>query len=87
MTENAAEPFNPCRHTLFIAHDEGVEYMSKLASDKLGIGSAEEAMESEDSIDELTDRILIPDAVKFAAYAGPPSGYGDYVGFAALDDD
>lgn len=87
MSEDAAEHYQPCPHTLFLAHDEGFEYMSDRAAASLGVNSIDEAMEREESIDELTDLIKVPDSVKFAAYVGPPGGFGDYVGFATLDDE
>ena len=77
----------PCQHTLFMAHDEGFEYLSDRAAAILGVTSIDEAMEREESIDEMTDLIKVPDSVKFAAYVGPPGGFGDYVGFATLDDE
>jgi hypothetical protein len=86
-SENATEHYQPCPHTLFLAHDEGFEYLSDRAAAILGVTSIDEAMEREESIDELTDLIKVPDSVKFAAYVGPPGGFGDYVGFATLDDE
>jgi hypothetical protein len=86
-SENATEPYQPCPHTLFLAHDEGFEYLSERAAASLGVNSIDEAMEREESIDELTDLVKAPDSVKFAAYVGPPGGFGDYVGFATLDDE
>ena len=90
VVENDGEELfeiDPCKHTLFIAHDEGFEYLSDRAAASLGVNSIDEAMEREESIDELTDLIKVPDSVKFAAYVGPPGGFGDYVGFATLDDE
>lgn len=87
MSEAAFNPYQPCPHTLFLAHDEGIEYLSERAAASLGVESIEEAMEREESVDELTDKVAIPDAVKFAAYVSPPSGFGDYVGFATVDAD
>lgn len=86
MSENAPDPYKPCPHTLFLAHDEGFEYLSDRAMASLGVNSIDEAMELEESIDEITDMIQVPDSLKFAAYASPPAGFGDYVGFATLDD-
>ena len=34
----------------------------------------------------LTDKVTISDPVKIASYVGPPSFFGDYVGFAPLED-
>jgi hypothetical protein len=87
MSENAAEPYRPCPHTLFLAHDEGFEYLSERAAVSLDVQSIEEAMEREESVDELTDKVTVRDAVKFAAYVSPPGQFGDYVGFATIDEE
>lgn len=87
MRDDAPEPYKPCPHTLFLAHDEGIEFLSERAAASLGVSSIDEAMEREESVDELTDRIALPDAVKFAAYVSPPGQFGDYVGFATLDEE
>jgi len=79
---------HPCAHTLFIAHDEGFEYRSGLFDEALGlVGIDSDDIElPEHGIDGLTDRASIADSVKFAAYVGPPSGFGSYVGFAPSDE-
>jgi hypothetical protein len=79
---------NPCRHTLFIAHDEGFEYRSPRFDEKLGLVNVtdEDIDLSEKGIDELTDEVAMADAIKFASYVGPPSGFGSYVGFAPIEE-
>lgn len=80
---------DPCPHTLFFCHDMGFEYRSSRFDEALGIVGidGEDLGEEEGGYDALTDRVDLPDAIKFAAYQGPPSGYGTYVGFAPLDGD
>jgi hypothetical protein len=71
-----------CEHTLFVAHDEGFEYRSVAFDKHLGFeGLDDDAIQEKGGPDELTDQITIPDAIKFAAYVGPPSSFGSYVGF------
>ena len=80
---------NSCRHTLFVAHDEGFEYRSPRFDDDLGIAGLEAFEEGfpEGDLDTVTDRVSITDAVKFAAYSGPPGEMGSYVGFAPVEGD
>jgi hypothetical protein len=79
---------NPCRHTLFIAHDEGSEYRSPRFDENLGLVdvTSEDIDLPEKGIDGLTDEVAVADAIKFASYVGPPSGFGSYVGFAPLEE-
>jgi hypothetical protein len=79
---------NPCRHTLFIAHDEGLEYRSPRFDENLGLVNVtdEDIDLPEKGIDGLTDEVAMADAIKFASYVGPPSGLGSYVGFAPLEE-
>lgn len=74
----------PCPHTIFIANDEGFEYRSELFDKSLGlVGVDNDKIQlPESGIDGLTDQLSISDAIKLAAYVGPPSGLGSYVGFA-----
>ena len=80
---------HPCSHTLFIAHDEGFEYRSRLFDEALSlVGIQSHDIElPEHGIDGLTHRVAIADSVKFTAYVGPPSGFGLYVGFAPNETD
>jgi len=87
-TENDGEMANPCPHTLFIAHDEGFEHRDARFDANLNIFGVEDddLKLPENGIDGLTDSVTISDAVKFAAYVGPPSFFGSYVGFAPLEE-
>ena len=84
-SDNSGEAWcEPCPHTLFIAHDMGFEYRSKRINDQLDLPEDEDEMDLPDNgIDGLTDQLEFDDAVKFAAYVGPPSFYGTYVGFSS----
>jgi hypothetical protein len=78
----------PCAHTLFVAHDEAFEFRSDRFNKLLELPDDHENIALPDKgIDGLTDSVWIDDAVKFAAYVGPPSFYGSYVGFAPLDEE
>jgi hypothetical protein len=78
----------PCRHTVFVACDEGFEYRSPAFNEKLGlVNVADGDIElPEKGIDGLTDELTIPDAIKFASYVGAPSFFGSYVGFAPVEE-
>jgi hypothetical protein len=77
----------PCIHTLFVGHDEGFEYRSERFNAQLVLPKDDDEINlSNKGIDGLTDQTAFDDAVKFAAYVGPPSGFGSYVGFAPVDD-
>lgn len=93
--ENEEPTVSPCPHTLFIAHDMGFEYRSQRFNQSMGFeldtDSGLDDIEDQlgdafDGVDGLTDKVSIVDAVKFAAYVGPPSGYGSYVGFAPVEE-
>ena len=92
--KNLDDPSNPkldpCPHTLFIAHDVGFEFRSKRFNENLDITDDDEFWfpdgEDDDGIDSFTDKVTISDSVKIASYVGAPSGAGDYVGFAPLED-
>jgi hypothetical protein len=75
----------PCRHTLFVAHDEGFAYRAARFDEDIGLSDEDAALEA--GIDALTDRVSLPDAVKFASYVSAPSEFGCYVGFAPVDSD
>jgi hypothetical protein len=77
---------NPCAHTLFVAHDEAFEYRSERFNVQLNLPEDGDDIELPDKgIDGLTDQASFNDAIKFAAYVGPPSFFGSYVGFASED--
>lgn len=83
---------SPCKHLLFVAHDEGFEYRSAAFNKNLNIID----IASDDIYDHfgddwqgydgLTDKVTIPDAVKFASYVSAPSFFGAYYGFSPLDE-
>jgi hypothetical protein len=75
---------NACKHTLFIAHDMGLEYRSQLFEQNLGISGIEndDIQLPEHGWDGLTDQVSVTDAIKFASYVGAPSGSGTYIGFS-----
>lgn len=81
----------PCLHTLFVASDFGFEYRSPRLDENLGIsGVSDQELEAGadwEGFDALTDRVILPDAVKFASYAGAPSFLGGYVGFAPVEEE
>ena len=87
----------PCEHTLFIAHDEGYEYVSDRVVAQLRIKGFEVSIEDgrveiEPPVDQeenaspefVTDDLEFTDGLKVASYVGPPSGFGSYVGFAPV---
>ncbi len=90
----------PCVHTLFVGHDEVFEYASEEFKAHIRaiiekIEDPEEREEYEDfdetdlvyDVDGLTDRVTLPDSIKFAVYMGPPAQFGSYVAFVALGED
>jgi hypothetical protein len=89
----------PCDHTLFVAHDEGFEFLSERAASNLGAKGytfhhhdsgvfdiANADPQATDMPDGVTDAIDIPDSVKIASYTPAPSFMGAYVGFAPVHD-
>jgi hypothetical protein len=90
-------PVTPCPHTVYVAHDEGWEYLSKIGEQVLvtfgfsvgrddgliELGHDDENVECHD-IEGITDRILFEDGLKVASYVGAPSGMGTYVGLAPV---
>lgn len=97
--ESLESQVTPCLHTIYIAHDEGWEYLSgngKSALEKMGFrvedseGVIELDHDDEDvncyDIEGITDKILFDDGLKVACYVGPPSGMGTYIGFSPLPD-
>ena len=91
MDEENAVSINPCMHTLFVATDEGFEYRSARFNEALDIVDLlDDEIECQfgdaAGFDGITDRVDLPDAVKFAAYVGPPGGMGSYVGFAPVEE-
>jgi hypothetical protein len=83
----------PCPHTLFIATDADFEYRSDIFNENLKIKDEDdlwnliEDSEEDMNIDSLTNKVSIPNSVKFASYESAPSFFGVYIGFAPLKDE
>ena len=79
------EDVNPCEHTLFVAHDEGFEFCDSRTKENLGIQPDQDVDEyiqsSNESLDEITNKINIPNSRKIAVYVPAPSFFGTYYGF------
>lgn len=67
-----------------MANDEGFEFCSPRLKELYGWqGLEDEEIDlDEENYDSFTDKIRMPDAIKFASYTGPPNVDGHYVGFA-----
>ena len=80
---DTTNPINPCPHTLFIAHDEGIEYRSTEFDTNLNISGVDtDDLElPEGGFDELTNQVTIQDSIKIAQYVPPPGFMGSYIGF------
>ena len=88
-----------CRHLLFVAHEEGFEYLAERATTQLvEKGFAVETYEDGaiqvervageqdlDMPDSITDEFEFADGVKVVAIVGPPSASETYVGFAPVE--
>lgn len=84
----AAVPFQPCSHTLFIANDEGFGFRHQRFNDLMDLSEAEPEIGldiGEEGIDGFTSRVALRDSVKFVSYSPSPGGMAAYVGFAPLD--
>lgn len=84
----AANPFQPCPHTLFIANDEGFGFRAQRFNKLMNLGEDEPEIGldiGEEGIDGFTDGVALRDAVKFVSFSSPPGGMAAYVGFAPLD--
>lgn len=73
----------PCEHTLFVAHDFAIEYLSDVLKERFNVSDAEQIEELDvfENIDMFTNKIDLDNAVKFAQYEGAPGDSGVYVGF------
>jgi hypothetical protein len=92
---------NPCKHTLFIAHSEGYEFLSDRAQEQLV--SKNFVVERDDSwievtkitgedeefvsIHEILEEFDLPDVLVVESVVGPPSGMSFMVGFAPTEDE
>jgi hypothetical protein len=89
---------DPCKHTLFIAHSEGYEFLSERVQEQLknkgyGIdidGSLimicyyEPREEESLDIEDMVNELDFPDGLIVESVVGPPSGMSLLVGFAPL---
>jgi hypothetical protein len=66
----------------------GFDYRSSRFDENLGIvGVEDDDLDLSEGYDGLTNQVTVSDSVKFAAYVGPPSFEGTYVGFAPTDEE
>lgn len=74
---------SPCKHTLFIATDHGFEYRNERFDSIMGIqGVKSEELEIEDNnFDAYTDRVPLPNSLKYGIYTPAPGCLGAYIGF------
>lgn len=88
-----------CKHVLFVAHEEGFEFLAERAAAQLvekgfaverlddGAIQVERVADEEDlgNPDSTTDEFEFADGLKVVAIVGPPSGSETYVGFAPVE--
>jgi hypothetical protein len=74
---------NPCKHTLFVANDEGFEYRSNLFDKVKEIEGTKlnQVDIGDQGIDHFTDAFELKNTIKFAFYEPAPRFFGVYVGF------
>lgn len=99
--EEALEEFSPtpCKHTLFIAHSEGIEFLADRSKDRLikdgftfgdeyGLISIYKDVDGEEEaigVDDLIETMEFPDVLVVESVVGAPSGMTLSVGFAPVD--
>jgi hypothetical protein len=88
---------SPCKHTLFVAHSEGIEHLAERTkaqlSEKGYVIEGDDLLEiyltpdEDESIDpdELSKLLEFEDGMVVEAQVGPPSGMITYVGFAPVE--
>ncbi len=102
-SENSLEEhqINPCKHTLFIAHSEGYEFLSIRAQEQLkqkGYGIEidgtlvmicyyEPREEELLVVDDMIKELDFADGLVVESVVGPPSGMSLLIGFAPLADE
>ena len=69
-----------CAHTLYVATDEGTEFMA----DRLN-KEAYSVMGEEEGYEQASRAVDFPNIIHFGVYVPPPGGMGLYVGFAPID--
>ena len=89
ITDIDSGGFKTCKHTLFIAHDEGFEFCDERTKKNLNIPLPDDPSDHVDrfeNFDEMTSKITIPNSKKIAVYVPAPSFFGAYYGFVAGDN-
>ncbi len=86
-TGDKQDVLNPCKHTLFIANDEGFEYRSIIFDKVKGIDGAKlnQIDIGDQGCDRFTDSFALKNTIKFAFYEPAPSFFGVYVGFIFVE--
>ena len=92
--------FTPCKHTLYISHTEGHEYLSDRVRKQLSVKGYK--FDHDDFFDTINlvadeDEVIFPyelsvhlefdDGVETELVVGAPSGISVYVGIAPLEDE
>lgn len=97
--EEMSEAPTPCKHTLFVAHTEGIEYLDERARKQIvNKGYVIEgddfleihlANDEEESLypHELSESLEFTDGIAIEAHVGAPSSMTTYVGFAPLENE
>jgi hypothetical protein len=81
--ETASPTVTPCEHTLFVATDAGFEFRSKTFNGVKRLSEHESPqLIDEESFDDYTDQVQIPNSIKFALFSRAMNGLGVYIGFA-----
>lgn len=67
-----------CKHTIFLATDEGFEYVREDMKELIN----KESAKGKGGFDSYTDNLSI-EGVRIASYSSPPGCFGIYWGFVA----
>ena len=92
---------NPCKHTLFIAHSEGYEFLSERVQDQLKQKGFEIEIDGslimicyykpreEESLEiyDMIQELEFSDGLVVESVVGPPSSMSLLVGFAPLENE
>jgi hypothetical protein len=78
-------PKTYCKHTLFVAHDEGFEYLSPFYIKLKELEGIDFDLIDTNGkgFDGFTDDTQLEESIKFAMYQPAPSFFGGYYGFYA----
>jgi len=97
--EKMAEGPTPCKHTLFVAHTEGIEYLDERSKKQIlakgyvieddGFLEIHLAGDEEESLYpfELSEALEFADGIVIESHVGAPSGMSTYVGFAPYENE